>query len=310
MIDNLLVIGAGAVGGWIGSGLQSAGRDVTFLVREKRAADLARDGLRLTTDEGVSTITPKTVIADRLGFHPDVILLSVKAYALEQAMEDFAPAVGPETMILPVLNGMRHMKLLEEKFGYERIIGGVCRVNASLDSDGGVVQQGAVRQLLFGERGRAGAGRMQDFLAFFDIPGIDAAISPDIEQEMWEKWVQLASIGAITTLFDGTLGAVASVPGGADLARAVVDECGKAVVAAGHPAREAALASCKKLVSDPTSPMTTSMYRDMRSGLHVEAEAIVGDLVKDSTEAGIEAPLLTAALTRLRVYEDNLSKAG
>jgi 2-dehydropantoate 2-reductase len=310
MVDNLLVIGAGAVGGWIGSLLQGAGRDVTFLVREKRAADLARGGLRLTTDEGVSTITPKTVGADRLDFQPDVILLSVKAYALEQAMEDFAPAVGPETMILPVLNGMRHMQLLDGKFGSQRVVGGVCRVNASLDADGGVVQRGALRQLLFGERGRAGAGRMQDLLAFFNIPGIGAAISPDIEQDMWEKWVQLAGIGAINTLFDGALGAVASVSGGADVALAMLGECAAAATAAGHPVREAVLATYGQLVSDPTSPMTTSMFRDMRSGLHTEAEAIVGDMAARLTQAGIGAPLLAAALTRLRVHEDSLPKAG
>lgn len=151
---------------------------------------------------------------------------------------------------------------------------------------------------------------MQDLLLFFDVPGIDAEISPDIEQAMWEKWVMLASLGAITTLFDGTLGDVASVSGGADLARAVVDECGAAVAAAGHPMPEAVLAAYRKLVSDPTSPMTTSMFRDMRSGLPVEVEAIVGDLVKHSTQARLEAPLLVAALTRLRVYEANLSKAA
>src|SRR4051812_8660838 len=103
---RILVVGAGSVGGFFGARLTAAGRDVTFLVREKRAEQLRRDGLRIVELDGsMTSVAPKTLTADKIDGPYDVILLAVKTYSLEAAMEDFAPAVGSHTMILPLLNG-------------------------------------------------------------------------------------------------------------------------------------------------------------------------------------------------------------
>src|SRR5271168_4631906 len=113
---RLLVVGAGSTGGYFGGRLAEAGRDVTFLVRPRRAAQLREGGLQIVSPHGDVTLQPKLVTADAIGGHYDAVLLGVKAYSLDAAIEDFAPAVGPGTMIVPMLNSMRHVDVLEARF--------------------------------------------------------------------------------------------------------------------------------------------------------------------------------------------------
>ena len=126
---RILVVGAGAIGGYFGGRLLQAGRDVTFLVRPKRAAELARDGLVIKSPNGDATLkNPPVVQADKLNEKFDVVLLSCKAFDLDDAIKSFAPAVGPQTAIIPLLNGMRHLDVLDENFGKGRVLGGLCGI--------------------------------------------------------------------------------------------------------------------------------------------------------------------------------------
>ena len=139
MAMRILIVGAGAVGGYFGGRLAQAGRDVTFLVRPARAKQLRQDGLRIISPHGDAVLTPKLSSATEIDTPYDLVFFSVKAYALEAAMNDFAAAVGPETMILPVLNGMRHVDLLTKRFGEHPVIGGVCLVATEIDGEGRIV---------------------------------------------------------------------------------------------------------------------------------------------------------------------------
>src|SRR3981189_688255 len=112
---KILIVGAGAVGGYFGARLAQAGRDVTFLVRPSRAQHLRSEGLRVLSPHGDLTLQPTTITAEELHSSFDIVFLSVKAQALDQAMKDMAPAVGPDTMIYPVLNGMRHIETLTHR---------------------------------------------------------------------------------------------------------------------------------------------------------------------------------------------------
>jgi 2-dehydropantoate 2-reductase len=206
MAMRILIVGAGAVGGYFGGRLAQAGCDVTFLVRPSRAKQLGRDGLRIISPHGDAVLTPKLVSAERIDTPYDLVLLSVKAYALEAAMNDFAAAIGPETMILSVLNGMRHVDLLTKRFGEYAVIGGVCQVASEIDDDGRIVQLADFQQLVYGERNGEATPRLQTLDATLQGGGFEARLSTDIMQEMWEKWVQLASLGAITCLMRGAIG--------------------------------------------------------------------------------------------------------
>jgi 2-dehydropantoate 2-reductase len=305
---RILIVGAGAVGGYFGGRLAQAGRDVTFLVRPSRAKQLGRDGLRIISPHGDAVLTPKLVSAERIDTPYDLVLLSVKAYALEAAMNDFAAAVGPETMILPVLNGMRHVDLLTKRFGEHAVIGGVCQVASEIDDEGRIVQLANFQQLVYSERNGEMTPRLQTLDATLQGGGFDARLSTEIMQEMWEKWVQLTSLGAITCLMRGAIGEIVAVPGGADLSIKVLDESAAVATACGHKPSEALLSRHAGAMKAPGSPLTSSMYRDLRKSAPVEADHILGDFIERGASRGIATPLLKAAFINLRVYQGGLSK--
>jgi 2-dehydropantoate 2-reductase len=305
---RILIVGAGAVGGYFGGRLAQAGRDVTFLVRPSRAKQLAQHGLRIISPHGDAVLTPKLVSAEELDKPYDLVFLSVKAYALEAAMNDFAAAVGPETMILPVLNGMRHVDLLTKRFGEHAVIGGVCQVASEIDDEGRVIQLADFQQLVYGERNGETTPRLQTLDATLQGRGFDARLSTDIMQEMWEKWVQLASLGAVTCLMRGTIGEIVAVPGGADLSLKVLDESAAVATACGHKPSEALLSRHAGAMTAPESKLTSSMYRDLRKGAPVEADHILGDFIERGAARGVATRLLKAAFVNLRVYQGGLSK--
>jgi 2-dehydropantoate 2-reductase len=300
---RILIVGAGSVGGYFGGRLADAGRSVTFLVRPSRTEKLERDGLRIISPHGNLSLRPKLVSAKTIDAPYDLIFLSVKAYALESAIEDFAAAVGPQTMILPVLNGMRQLDVLTQRFGPAAVIGGVCLVAAKVDADGRIVQIADFQELIYGELSAQTTSRLLSLDATMRGAGFDAKISTDILQAMWEKWVQLASLGAITCLMRAAVGAIVAATGGADLSLALLRECSAVASACGHRPSETFLLRHAAAITEPESTLTSSMYRDMRQDAPVEAEHILGDLVNRGVAHGVATPLLNAALVNLRVYQ-------
>lgn len=304
---RLMVVGAGSTGGYFGGRLAKAGRDVTFLVRPKRAAELQAKGLQIVSPHGNFSLTPKLVTAGGSGSHFDAILLTVKAYALEAALEDLAPAVGPDTMILPVLNGMKHMDIIKARFGEHALVGCVCQIPAQLDEEGRIVHLGKFHGLDYGELDGSRTSRVEELNAFMQNAGFDARLSPAIEQEMWEKWVMLATLAGITCLMRGTVGEIVAAPGGSDFVHSFLGEVAATAAAAGHPPREAFLANTRALVTSQGSALTASMYRDLQRGGPIEADQIIGDLLDRARRASVPALLLAAAYTHLAVYQNRIS---
>jgi 2-dehydropantoate 2-reductase len=304
---RILVVGAGAVGGYFGGRLAEAGRDVTFLVHARRAEKIRSDGLRILSPHGDLTLHPKTIQAKDLTAAYDVILLSVKAYALEAAINDFAPGLGAETMILPVLNGMRHIELLTSRFGERSVIGGVCIVAAEMDKDDRIVQLADAQQLTYGERDGGTSERMNALDETMQNAGFDARLSENITQEMWQKWVQLASIGAVTCLLRGNIGEIEAVPGGADLSLKILGECSAIATACGYAPGDDFLTRIRAAMTTPGSQLTSSMYRDLVNGNRVEVDQILGDLLTRARNLGIAAPLIDAAFVNLSIYQNRLA---
>jgi len=308
MAIRVLIVGAGAVGGYFGGRLAQAGRDVTFLIRPSRAKKLRHNGLRISSPHGDAVLTPNLISAEEIDTPYDLVLVSVKAYALEAAMNDFAAAVGPETTILPVLNGMRHVDLLRKRFGEHAVIGGVCLVASELDDKGRIVQLADFQQLVYGERNGETTPRLKAVDTTLKGAGFDARLSTDIAQVMWEKWVQLASLGAITCLMRGTIGEIVAVQGGADLSLKVLDESAAIATACGHKPSEALLSRHAAAMTAPGSPLNSSMYRDLRKGAPVEVDHILGDFIERGVAHGVATPLMKAAFVNLRVYQERFSK--
>src|SRR5437868_8549940 len=301
---RILVVGAGAIGGYFGGRLLQAGRDVTFLVRPRRAAELARDGLVIKSANGDVTLkSPAAVQADKLNEKFDVVLLSCKAFDLDDAIKSFAPAVGPQTSIIPLLNGMSHLDVLDKKFGRERVLGGLCAIAATLNEAREVVQLAPMQSLNFGERGGGMSDRVRAIGEVFASGNFSGAPSEHIMQDMWEKWVFLASLAAATCLMRTSVGNIMASPGGKDFLLGMLDECSAVAAAEGHAPAGPFFQRTRGLLTTEGSPMTASMFRDVRAGLPVEADHVIGDLVARADAAKIPVPKLRIAYTHLKAYE-------
>ncbi|HEV2676138.1 MAG TPA: 2-dehydropantoate 2-reductase [Aliidongia sp.] len=304
---RMLIVGAGSTGGYFGGRLAQAGRDVTFLVRPARAEKLRATGLQIVSPHGDFTLTPQLVTADAIEAPYDAILLTVKGYSLDQALDDLAPAVGPETMILPVLNGMKHVDALAARFGAPAVVGCVCKVATFIDDDGRIVQLNKMHDLAYGELNGESSARTARLDQAMQGARFDARLSPTIERQMWEKWVLLASLGGITCLMRGPIGEIAAAPGGIQFAEGLLDEVVAVVTAAGHAPSEEFLTATRPLLAQQGSSLTSSMYRDLIKGHPVEVEQILGDLLARARTLGVATPLLATAYTHLSIYQNRLS---
>ena len=301
---RILVVGAGAIGGYFGGRLLEINREVTFLVRAKRAAELRSQGLTIRSRFGdVSFSKPATVLAEKLRETFDLVLLSCKAYDLDGAITSFAPAVAPNTVILPLLNGMRHLDILDERFGRDRVLGGQCFIAVAL-KDGEIVHLVAAHDLSFGERNGVLSDRVRAIAQLMQGARFNAHASAEILQEMWEKWVFLASLAGSTCLMRAAIGEICASPRGTDFILGLLDDCGSIAAAEGHPMREARLKMARKTLTATGSALTASMLRDIERNAPIEADHIIGDLLRRGAALSLgNLSHLTIAYTHLKAYE-------
>jgi 2-dehydropantoate 2-reductase len=309
---KILIVGAGATGGYFGAQLIRAGRDVTFLVRSRRAEALRTNGLRIIAGDGTTVVEPKLLTAGQLTEPAELVLLSVKATALQAALEDLAPAVGPQTTIVPFLNGMSHLDALTARFGADNVLGGVVKVAVQLNDAGDIVQVTLAPRpsVVIGELDGRDSSRLRAAHDALDGAGFDTDTSDDIVGAMWHKWVFIAAVGAVTCLARGSVGDIVAEPGGSHLATRLLAEASAVASAAGHPLPAGELANTARMITEPGSTFTSSMFRDVEAGQHTEVEHILGDLTRKARAMGISTPLLDLATLQLRVYERRMRQTS
>ena len=307
---KVLVIGAGALGGYYGACLVRAGRDVSFLVREKRAEQVRRNGLQVVSPHGDFAVQPKILLASDLKQPFDMVLVGVKAYSLDDAMRQFAPAVGTSTMILPILNGLKHLDALTARFGAARVLGGLANVSAGLDAEGRVVHFMANQTIVFGEIEGALSERVLALEQLLQVPGIDMRASEAVMQDMWEKFVQLSTLAGITCLMRASIGDILAVPNGEQSIFRLFTECCAVATASGFEPRAPFIEFDRKLFTTPDSPLKASMLRDIERGSVTESEHILGDMANRARALGIDTPLLDLARAHVAAYEVGRRRAA
>jgi 2-dehydropantoate 2-reductase len=300
---KILVLGAGGIGGYFGGRLAEAGGDVTFLVRPKRREQIQREGLVIESPNGNAKVAAKTVTAEELKPGYDLVLLTSKAYDLDSAMDAVAPAMQGDTALLPQLNGIAHLERLDARFGKARVLGGVAQINVTLRGDGVVSHMDKLGRIVFGERDKTASPRVKALGEAFAKTQVDWKISPDIEQEMWEKVVFLAALAATTTLFRANVREIIAAPGGKEAMERVLAANVAIAQAEGYPPREAAIDFARGRLMDPEGLWSASMLRDLEGGGQVEADHIVGWMLERARKHGVDDTILALAYTHLKAYE-------
>ena len=307
---KILILGAGAVGGYWGARLAQAGIDVTFLLREKRAALVQANGLVVKSPKGDFVVPVKVVTKGDEGGPYDVVILACKAYDLDSAIASIAPAVGPDTVIVPMLNGHAHFATLDTSFGAARVAGGLARISGMLGPNGEILHSGA-SGVSFGERdGKPARPSLVALAEACRKAGIDGGLNTDINQDLWDKWVMLGTIASMCAAMRGTVGDIVAAEDGAALMRETLDECCRVAAAAGHAPSDKVRAGIEGGLTTPGAKAVASILGDMEKGGAVEARSIVGDMLMRARKAGLAAPNLRFAYAHLQAYEARRARSG
>lgn len=300
---RILVVGAGAVGGYFGGRLLEKGEDITFLVRENRRKQLEENGLQIESIHGNVTLQPKTIESGEEAGPFDVIILSTKQYHLEGALHSIEPYVGDETMILPLLNGFSHVDVIKSKFNPQNVIGGLCFIESTLDTDGKIIQTSPSHSALFGEFSGERTERIEKLANALSGTKTTIKLSNNINREMWHKYMYITGFSGITTLMRAPIGPIREEQNGQKLILNLYKEIGSVMRAIGAPIDDDIEEKHLKTTNLMTYTMKSSMQRDMEKGVDVEADQLQGYLYKIAQEKGIETPLLELIYSNLKVYQ-------
>jgi 2-dehydropantoate 2-reductase len=308
---KILILGAGAVGGYFGARLHQSGADVTFLLREPRAAKIKKEGLVIKSPKGDAVLPVKVVTKGGEGGSYDVVILACKAYDLESAMEAIAPAVGPATTIVPMLNGHAQFGVLDKKFGADKVAGGLARIGGMLGPNGEVMHSSPFAAVSFGERsGKPAREHLKELDAACKKAGIDGGLNGNINQDLWDKWIMLTALAAMCCTLRGTSGDILAADEGKDLMLETVEECRKVAAAEGFDPGDKGIANLKAFLTQPGSVFAASMLGDLEKGGAIEGRHVIGDMLGRARKHGVAAPNLRVALAVVQAYEARRARDG
>lgn len=303
---RMLILGAGAIGGYFGARLQQAGADVTFLVRSRRGSQLDAHGLVVRSASGDAELRPRWLEAAALREPYDLVLLTCKAYDLDGALEAIAPAMGPSSHVLPLLNGLLHLDRLAQAFGAERVVGGCCSIPVTLGAQGEVLHLSPMQRIAFGllpGTSPSARAKLEQLHACLATTPVDALLSDEMMREMWEKFVGLCSLATMTCLMRAAVGDIMSSEEGEALMNETLAACSETAARNGHPPRAAAAAGFRRLLLDPASTGVASMLRDLEGGQRTEGRHVVADMLRRARAVGVDPGPLRAAWCHLESRE-------
>lgn len=300
---KILILGAGAVGGYFGGRLVEAGADVEFLVRPSRAGALQQNGLKILSPFGDYQGPVQTVTAENLKPHYDLVIFTCKSYGLSEAIKSIQPAIGAHTVILPLLNGISHLDTLDQAFGKPHVAGGSCHLSATLGPGGEIVHLNQTHKIIFGERDKTQLVLMHSLKELFAKTKADAEHSNDIALIMWEKFIFITTLAGLTCLMRADMGTITQTRHGKAMTREMMEICRTTAERAGANPDPTRLEAMTRGILAEGSPLKASMLRDIENGSPTEGEHLVGHMTQLAEQHGLDCKLLQIALTHLQAYE-------
>jgi 2-dehydropantoate 2-reductase len=300
---KILILGAGGIGGYFGGRLLQAGADVTFLVREARQQQLRSQGLRIESKFGDAKLAVDARLKDQIGSDFDLVILTCKAYDLRDALDTVEPALQGDALVLPLLNGIAHLEMLNAHLGAHRVLGGAAKIAVTLTPEGVVRHLNDWCQLTFGGQDGWSSRCLNDLKTLFDASSVEARISPDIVRELWLKLVHLGTVASLTTLMRANVGEIVRTPEGKALFREALETNNEIARREGYPPDGEFIASYHSLFSQADSLYEASLQRDLERGGRIESDHILGFLLERCRAHGLRDDILRLAYTHAKAYE-------
>jgi 2-dehydropantoate 2-reductase len=292
VLMRIAVFGVGGAGGYFGARLAEAGEDVTFIARGEHLRAMREHGLRLESMKGDALIQPAQATDDPASVGVvDVVLLGVKAWQVEEAAQAMRPMIGPETLVLPVQNGVEASGQLAAALGAEHVLGGLAVIISFLAGPGQIRHAGTEPFIAFGELDNQQSARTERLRDVFLQAGVNAAIPPDIHVALWEKFVFIVAISGVGAITRAPAGVIRTLPETRQMLEQVMRETLLVGQARGIALTEQAIIKAFAGVDGVVASGTASMQRDIIAGRPSELEYQNGAVVRLGQEAGIATPV-------------------
>ncbi len=302
---RVLVLGAGAVGGYFGGRMAEAGLDVTFLVREKKKQKLEKTGLVIKSPKGDLSIKPNLVTIDSVRDSFDVVLFTNKAYDLDEILQSNLP-LKDGSIIIPLLNGFTHLEKLRSKFPNARLFGGIAHIFSTLSDEGEIHHFNDIHSLTLGHLNSEDETSGRKFFESCSSANFSTKYSNNIIIDLWYKWILITTVAGATTLFNATIGEIASTEHGTSFINDLHDECISIAKSEKIKVNTEELAQQKHFLSDKTSTWNSSMRRDMENNSKIECEHIFLELIKIAYKNNVLCPSLKSVMINGEIYMRSL----
>ena len=298
---KILVLGAGAVGGYFGGRMAEVGMDVTFLVRDKRKQKLEKTGLIIKSPKGDFSISPKLVTVDKVDSIFDAIVLTNKAYDLDEILQSTFP-LKDGSILIPLLNGYAHMEKLRSKFPNARLFGGIAHIFSTLSEEGEIHHFNDIHSLTFGHLKNADETYGRKFFDACNSANFSIKYSDNITVDLWHKWILITTVAGATTLFNATIGEIASTEHGRSFIKDLHEECINIAKSEKILVNAEDLAQQRQFLSDKKSTWNSSMRRDMLNNSKIESAHIFLELIKIADKNNVLCPSLKTVMINGEIY--------
>jgi len=301
---KIAVIGAGGVGGYFGGRLAQAGADVTFIARGEHLRAMRERGLRVEAADGPFSIAPVRATDDPATVGAvDLALLTVKTYALSEALERMRPLVGPSTAVLTLQNGVEAPDLAAAAFGAERVLAGIAYCEVAIKAPGVIYQGTPLARIVFGELDGSVTPRAQAVADALTSAGIDTTLSTNVLGALWSKCCFICAMSGVTTLTRQPLGPLLADDESRELLRTVMSETHAVGLAKGVRFDADPVAGGLEMAARFPYGAKSSMLRDLERGGRLEVEALNGAVVRLGRRLGVPTPANQAIYAALRFFQ-------
>ena len=307
---RVTVMGSGGTGGYFGGLLARAGEDVTFIARGAHLAAIRARGLTVRSRLVGDFTVPARATDDPAESGPaDLVLFCVKAYDTESAAERLRPAVGPDTVILPVQNGIDSAERIGRVVGSERVIGGLAGVSSVVEAPGVIEHRAGPDVIQLGELDGPPSARAERIADALRRAGVKAQVRPDMRVALWEKFVLICGLSGLTALTRLPLGAVLACPETRALFQQAMEETEAVGRAEGVAVPDGHAGRMMKFFEGSDPAIRGSLYYDLAAGRRLEIETLNGTVVRLGRERGVPTPASFAVYAALKPYAEGAPAA-
>ncbi|UOQ85215.1 ketopantoate reductase family protein [Gracilibacillus salinarum] len=290
---NIAIIGAGALGSYFGVRWLRAGANVQFIVREKRAKQLHKHGLTLHSVKGDDQIqSPSAIIHAEEAVKPDVIVIAVKGYHLDAVLDTIKTLAGPDTFLLPILNGVAHYQTLADHFGEEKILGGLANIIATLDESGHVEHTSEIHEIRFGALHHGQEQICEQLEEISKKANMQAAYSEKMLTDIWYKYMFITAFSGITTASELEIGPLLKHQATKDVLNMLFQEMRQIAIAEKVDLTDRRIEKAWATIQQLPVKATSSMHQDYRKGLPLELEHLHGAAIAIAKKHQLDVPAL------------------